>query len=204
LHPNAFEVVRRVFSRVRVTEWIIGQPNVINSEGEHILKKGGLPFAYNRQDILDGLHDGRCLQFIQQEGSFWRNSLYQRVGGCNRRLRLAGDFDLWRRFAQYAEPLTVSKPLGSFRSRAGQLSSNIHNYYEEVERLCMPASRMSIGLAMKYDYPSPSQISELRFLSKGVESYTHSKQRRQGALCLLDENESVEGVAYWKRAWPVT
>lgn len=203
LHPSAFEIVRRVFRSVSVSEWVIGQPNVINSEGENILN-GGLPFAYNRQDILNGLHDGRSLQFIQQEGSFWRNSLYQRVGGCNRRFRLAGDYDLWRKFAIETEPLTVSKSLGSFRCRAGQLSSNTDSYYEEIDRLIMPTSRMSKGTAVKCSNSPPFPISELRFLSKEIENYTHSKKRRPGALCLLDVNGNVEGVAYWKRAWPTS
>ena len=39
-----------------------------------------------------------------------------------RNFRLAGDFDLWRRYAKHSELVVVDTILGCFRVRAGQLT----------------------------------------------------------------------------------
>ena len=54
--------------------------------------------------------------FLQQEGMFWRSSLWQAVGGAYGAMRLAGDFDLWRRFAAARRSRYDGHPSGVFRS----------------------------------------------------------------------------------------
>jgi hypothetical protein len=54
--------------------------------------------------------------FMQQESTFWRRSLWNRAGGrIDTRWPLAGDFDLWMRFARLAQLYTVPVPLAGFR-----------------------------------------------------------------------------------------
>ncbi len=57
------------------------------------------------------------------------------MGGLNESLRLAGDFDLWRRMAVHAEYYCINSLTGIHRRRAGQLSSNMEAYTREVTEL---------------------------------------------------------------------
>jgi hypothetical protein len=51
----------------------------------------------------------------------------------NGAMRLAGDFDLWRRFAQHADLVMTDALLGVFRVREGQLSASIERYHKEID-----------------------------------------------------------------------
>lgn len=59
--------------------------------------------------------------FMQQESTFWRRSLWDKVGGrIDTQWSLAGDFDLWMRFARQAEVYSLPVPLAGFRRHARQ------------------------------------------------------------------------------------
>jgi hypothetical protein len=79
------------------------------------------------------LHDGRHLSFVMQEGTFWKNELWLKTGGVRTDFRLAGDFDLWRRFAVETAYASVDTILATHRRRPGQLSANLADYYSEVD-----------------------------------------------------------------------
>jgi hypothetical protein len=82
--------------------------------------------GYSRGGFLSGenLPGGkwRAHDFIQQEGTFWRRSLWDRAGGSvDASLKYAGDFDLWARFfAGGAELCGVGVPLAAFRYQQDQ------------------------------------------------------------------------------------
>ena len=88
-----------------------------------------------RSNIVAGIYHNEKHGFIQQEGIFWKSELWEKVGGLNDSLRLAGDFDLWRRMAAHAEYYCIDSLTGIHRRRAGQLSSNMEAYTEEVLEL---------------------------------------------------------------------
>ena len=88
----------------------------------------------SRQTVAAGLHDGTHFGFIQQEGTFWRRALWRAVGShLNDELSLAGDFDLWRRFAAHAALLRVRGVLGVFRHHPNRLVSDPARYLAEVQ-----------------------------------------------------------------------
>jgi glycosyltransferase involved in cell wall biosynthesis len=58
--------------------------------------------------------------FIPQPSTFWRSSLYQRVGGLDRSFDLAMDADLWIRFADVTTPIHVDRPWSRMRFYAAQ------------------------------------------------------------------------------------
>jgi hypothetical protein len=60
-----------------------------------------------------------------------------------RELKLAGDWDLWRRFAQTQELVLVDRQLGSFHARPGQKSADVAGYRGECERLLPTAERLA-------------------------------------------------------------
>ena len=95
---------------------------------------------FPRKAIDAGIFDGRFAgpYFIQQEGTFWRSTLWKKAGGLDANFRLAGDFDLWRRFAKQSELVVVDTILGCFRFRTGQLSTNLARYQAEIDASLSP------------------------------------------------------------------
>ena len=90
---------------------------------------------YRRIDLANGKHDGRAAAFIMQEGTFWTVDLWHRAGGANRAMRLAGDWDLWRRLAWHAPLYVVNFPLGKFSQTPDRQSSDLSRYYSEIDTL---------------------------------------------------------------------
>lgn len=69
----------------------------------------------------------------QQESTFWRRSLWGKAGGRIRtEFNLAGDFDLWARFYQYADLYTTPSPLSGFRYQEKSRSLSLNAYTQEA------------------------------------------------------------------------
>jgi hypothetical protein len=188
LEANAFRIADDVFRFTRA-QWLTGQVKVINQLGEEIASPR-FPLPYSSEDIAVGHHDGRTLNFIQQEGTFWLRRLYELSGGITRQLKLAGDFDLWRRFSMHTELLALDRPLAAFRSREGQLSAQIDRYYAEVDEL--------IGKCTHRE-ESPNIENQPQF--SGTVSPLGGRQQRPGPVCFLNEDGSPREVCYLKRSW---
>lgn len=135
--PGAFATVEEIFKNHPDIDWVTGRPTVINEVGEILDISPIIPFP--RKAIEAGIFDGRFARpFIQQEGTFWRQSLWEKSGGLNADFRLAGDFNLWRRFAMHSDLVMVGSILGCFRFRAGQLSTNMARYRAEIDASLSP------------------------------------------------------------------
>ena len=129
----SLSTVADIFCKFSNISWITGICQLIDENGNlynpHICK------SYSRFNLLCGNYDGRKIEFVQQEGTFWRSSLYFSVNGLNRDYEYAGDYDLWLKFAQKATLHTVDFQLANFRSRKNQVSSNSDKYYEEIDTI---------------------------------------------------------------------
>jgi GT2 family glycosyltransferase len=80
--------------------------------------------------------------FIQQESTFWRRSLWERAGGnINTSFSLAGDFELWIRFAEQAELYSLSIPLAGFRQHRSQKTARDMEGYLREARSCFQTHR---------------------------------------------------------------
>lgn len=55
------------------------------------------------------------------------------MGGLNREFRLAGDWDLWRRMAREMPVTTLRAVLACHRRHPGQLSTNLEEYWREID-----------------------------------------------------------------------
>lgn len=77
------------------------------------------------QALRAGVCDGAHWSFLQQEGTFFRRWLWSAVTPQETiaPMRLAGDWNLWRLFAEKASFAQVPQPLGASRFREGQLSN---------------------------------------------------------------------------------
>jgi glycosyltransferase involved in cell wall biosynthesis len=149
LFPNSLENVARVFSGRPDIRWLTGVPAHIDESDR--LVNVERPKVYFRRFICYGLYNGACLGYIQQESTFFRRSLYEQEP-VDAELQLAGDFDLWRRFARHAKLYTAKTILAAFRIREGQLSV-VHreDYERECRRLCWaPRSRFLRALIMPF------------------------------------------------------
>jgi glycosyltransferase involved in cell wall biosynthesis len=130
---HALAVVRDVFATFPACRWLTGYAVEYAASGAAV--RFVLPFRYRPRLIRCAAYGGlgTWLPFLQQESTFWRRELMERVD-LDRlsRFRLAGDYYLWRCFAEAAEPHIVSAHLGGFRIHPGQLSSDVDAYRAEM------------------------------------------------------------------------
>jgi len=111
-----------------------GRITLMHDNGAIIAALPAVP--YGRETLQLGLHDHRSgLPFVQQEGTFWRPSIWHKAGGLDESFKLAGDWDLWRRMAAYADFTTVDMTLGLHREREGRLSADLTRYYAEIDKV---------------------------------------------------------------------
>lgn len=187
MEVGAFNAAANVFQSTRA-KWVTGQTRVIDETGKLIVAPQ-FPLTYAREDIAAGLHDGRLLYTIQQEGTFWLQELYELSGGIDPQYKLAGDFDLWRRYALHCEVLTLDRPLASFRSHQEQLSKSIEKYRAEVDD-----SVASGDVA-------PEQPIIWPYFYIGAKAPQKAPQQRPGPVGFMDEGGQIKEIAYVKRGW---
>lgn len=135
--PWALETLSKVFSQCDV-KWCIGHPGFWDEFGNYRLMEV-LP-VYNRKLIQKGIYDGRLTYNIQQESTFWTKKLWEESGAENiiKKYACAGDFYLWKLFANYESLYSINVPVSGFRVHKGQKSEvERKRYYEEVGNLGM-------------------------------------------------------------------
>lgn len=108
---------------------------------EAFSRDAGLGMVHGDRVVVDGsgLVTGyRCLPphraawlrrwpWTHQETAAWRRELYARVGGIDRSLRFAMDYDLFARFFRAAPCLHVRAPLGAFRWHPASKSATLQS-----------------------------------------------------------------------------
>ena len=131
LLPDALHTVGEIFARYPQIQWLTGQP--ANLDVYDTLRVAPLKTGRFRAIIRRGWYHGRGLGFIRQEGTFWRRSLWEKAGASiDEAKHYAMDDDLWRRFAQHADLITVDMPLAAFRSQPEQKTAQLDHYYAEA------------------------------------------------------------------------
>ena len=147
LLPGSLKRVGEIFEKYPQIHWLTGQPANMDAESQH-LKLGRLKTGHGRNLIRRGWYHGRGLGFIRQEGTFWRRSLFDKIGGINPNLHYAMDFDLWRRFAAHAPLVAVDQHLAVFRTQPQQKTSAIDKYYAEAG-VTLPNATRLIALPLR-------------------------------------------------------
>jgi hypothetical protein len=149
LPQGSFATIAKASSDLPDCKFFTGRPALLDQRGMVVTLAE--PVAYARDNLIAGSHDGRCLPFVMQEGTFWHTDLWLHIQELDPRFRLAGDWDLWRRLARHAELCAIDGLTGFHRRRPGQLSENIAAYYVEIDT----ALRAEKGYA-----PRPEQGGE--------------------------------------------
>jgi len=133
--PWAFSIVGEIFADFPEIEWLTTlYPVIWDEKGRAVELEANSGFS--REGFLRGENLPGCgwyaRNFIQQESTFWRRSLWERAGGrLDTSYSLAGDFELWARFNKTAELYAVGTPLGGYRRHGVQITSTRMTQYLE-------------------------------------------------------------------------
>lgn len=131
LQPYSLFTVARILMNNKQIHWVSGIPNIIDQFGR-IVFVGEMP-RWTKYHFLVGQ-----FQYMQQEGTFWTRSLWDRAGGyIDNSVSLAADLELWSRFFRLERIYYMPLLLGSFRRRvSGQKSlEQIEEYDREARAI---------------------------------------------------------------------
>lgn len=189
--PGAFATVLYLFSALPAVHWITGRRRTFQENGVWNSELNPEP-DFTSFSLGCGHHDGRTLAFVQQEGTFWRGQLWNKVGGLDVSLRLAGDWDLWRRFSHHSQLYIFDgSPLAAFRKRKNQSSEDMAGYYREVdERLCKPDSQSKTHELLSSDDQTLFNKYYARILGRARTAV----QRNISFVALADNCSSVGAI----------
>ncbi|MDQ2974663.1 MAG: glycosyltransferase [Acidobacteriota bacterium] len=155
--PWAFEMVGRSFSDIPEMQWLTTLfPMVHSPETGFITLAPAQP--YNRELYYANFYNGRILQWVQQESTFWRRFIWQKAGGCmNESLKLAIDSELWSRFFELTELYAITTPLGGFRGRPDSKSGlHLSEYLDEMSQaLNRSIARTGIKINLRPKHVNP-------------------------------------------------
>lgn len=162
LHVGSLWAVASVFMRFPEVEWITGIPTHFNEFGMTV-GVSRLP-RWSRIRFLVGAN-----QYIQQESTFWRRSLWEKAGGClDASLKMGGDFELWVRFFRHARLYSVNALIGGFRMHRDSLGlANIdecHRVHDDIIRREIKSARL--GRSMLILYSLSKFLLRLRLLGR--------------------------------------
>jgi len=125
--PDALNIVGRVFQQLQQVEWLTSTHKIrIDENGREIARytvSGFCQRAFQKgMYFLGGNPHARYM--VQQQSTFWRRSLWNKAGGrMDRRMKGAGDFELWSRFFFHATLYALDWPVGVFLIHADQESA---------------------------------------------------------------------------------
>jgi glycosyltransferase involved in cell wall biosynthesis len=145
--PRTLREVARYFEEHPEVEFVYGNSTWIDRAGEMI--KAQREHAFNR---FIWIHDHN---FIPQPSTFWRRSLYERVGGLDPLFDLAMDADLWIRFADQTRPHHLRRNWSRMRFYAEQKNTRFR-----------PATLKEVEtIRSRYLQPRSKQTNQLKSIA---------------------------------------
>ena len=133
LNTGTLQTISAIFSDIPSVAWITGRPNGIAPDGSQAWMFEYLPLWSREKYLTKQFHS----PYIQQEGTFWRRTLWEKAGGyIAGYLELAGDLELWSRFFRYAQLYSVDALLAGYRQHPEQkMAKLLEQYNLEAERV---------------------------------------------------------------------
>jgi len=194
-HPFALSTVSQIFDKFSDVNWITGIPNSYNHIGNSV-GIDSFPEVYSQEFIRRGYYDVKFLRYgfnwIQQESTFWRRSLWEKAGGkLNDNLNNAADFQLWQNFADITDLVKVYSFLGGFRHHDDQFDTNPELYRNELPDISMPPWQLKLLKYLFMAFPLARKIIsnrlgwlflgllglELTWLKGRFIKWSHEKQK---------------------------
>ncbi len=176
--PGAFQCASQIFAAESSVRWIVPPIHVV-AEGQLVR---ALRMQYPRTVVAAGMCDGLNWPTIQQEGSFWRREVWDRDCQAIEGFQLAGDWALWREFANAETPFHVTRPLAAFCVSEGQLSSSSKRYQREIrrhrsDREVAVAFESCVECCMGLRVPVIDENCGIRYESLAIERFLESGAR---------------------------
>lgn len=191
LHPGALFILADIFSNYPQVNWLTGANSRYDEHGKTVNVDRGKHFS--RTDFLIGDY-----KYIQQESTYWRRSLYDRAGGLDTTLRLAGDLSLWLRFMRTDKLYVVNALIGGFRMcREGQLSGNESSYLEEANKVIASEpldNEAKQKIKKRRDKIRWSMmLRKFKIFNTGLfDNWLFSEERREANLCTFRFDRSKQ------------
>lgn len=130
--PNSFQTIIKTLEKYPKINWLKGV-TLISDKDLNTIKT--LPcYIFNQKWIQRGVY-GRNTYFIHQDSVFWKKELWNKVSGINEKYKLAGDYDLWIKFAKFSTLWSINQSISRFRERSGQLSEDMEDYRNEQKEI---------------------------------------------------------------------
>lgn len=152
-YPGAFSLLSKINNNNLFSQsisWITGCAST-NHGG---LQATSADRVLSSQLISKGLADGKHWGYVQQEGTFFRKMLWEKIDKVDgfSKLKYAGDWNLWYQFSKHAEIYQYKFPLASFSIMDGQLSQVGRKEYDnEIEQIVPQKNRLQSLLALDVD-----------------------------------------------------
>lgn len=156
--------VADIFSENESIEWLTGTVNQIDENNRSV-------YVGDYQRWSKFRYYNRDYYWIQQEGTFWRKSLWEKAGGYISTMhKLASDLELWCRFFKYSELYVIRATLASFRLRkANQKSLNqMEAYHSEARSIIdsLEISKEDTDILRLYNKLRIPRLSKIPLLNK--------------------------------------
>jgi len=147
--PGAFDIIQRTFERYPKIMWLKGITSYMNKNST--ICSTGHCNLYRQDWIKAGLY-GTVLYFIQQDSVFWRADLWHNSGGVDNELGYAGDFFLWKSFAEISPLYSLNAYVSCFRKTPNQKSTNIQEYFKEIFTKMTLDKKLSIKIKLYFNH----------------------------------------------------
>lgn len=147
--PYSLFAVAEIMAQFPEVRWLTGHANEYTESGQ-VISRINLPWcrwSKHRYYTYD-------FQFIQQESTFWKRSLWEEAGSTlDLECKQAGDLELWARFFRYAQLHTTSASLAGFRHRKeNQRSKDYKEAYFAEAIAVIRRERKKLSLAARMYY----------------------------------------------------
>ena len=150
LLPKSLFVIAKVFQQLKEVEWLTGVASTINFRDEIVRV---YPYKKSVYDYLN-----RDWSVIQQESTFWRRNLWNKIGGkLEEKSVWAFDTELWTRFFLQTEHYHLNSVIGAFRKgKQSRSSSDLDEFMEytniALKNMIEKAPINYIKLAKRYKF----------------------------------------------------
>ncbi|MBW7944019.1 glycosyltransferase [Patescibacteria group bacterium] len=173
LMPGSLHLIAKIFGELPQVDWISSTTQTITQHG-HVHHLGLRPVFFQKL-IAAGWYHGLGLGFLMQEGTFWRRSLWEKIGAKVNQLHYGMDFELWKRFAEHTAPLAVHVPLAAFRLNPQRKSKAIQQYYQEIGvQLPLFFTYLSKGLRLGLQLPRKLRLTQQLYYDLGTERWQYT------------------------------
>ncbi len=147
--PFAFDNIAHILKfHFKEVWWVGGKVAVFDEDRKTWqMPERIIPSEIVKHGLCDGLH----WDFVQQEGTFFRKAVWDKAieEGVFDGFKLAGDWNLWRVFAQQTQYFQLPWPLGTFRKHEGQLSQKRWEEYKaEIDATVSPSERRELFMKL--------------------------------------------------------